>query len=190
MWVGNSPTYYFHQTIRIMSNVLSNRLSVQVTDGDMTAIQQHLKDLTALLPFLIGLTPRERETLPKIDVNNKAFVEDAINALHTENLSLPNGISSSEMQKDLVLYQQLDSLELQLLDLLTKVRHTKILAGSEAYTSALFIYRLAEAYHLAGVPGYTALYNQLRKRFMGQGGNGTASNTDDSTEKKDSETPQ
>ena len=167
-----------------MSNVLSNRLSVQLTDADLNTIQQQIQSIAALLPFLIGLTPRERETLPKIDVSNKAFVEDAINALKTENIPLPNGIGVNEVQIDLVLYGQLDRLELQFVELLTKIRHTKILAGSEAYASALFIYRLVEAYHLAGVPGYTALYNQLRKRFIGQG---STDNTTTTPEKEDNE---
>lgn len=162
-----------------MSNLLTNRLSVQLPDSDVLAIGAHIKDATGLLPFLVGLTPRERESLPKIDVNNKAFVEDAINALNTEQMVLPNGINGEEIRKDLILYSQLDSIELQLLDLLTKVRHTKMLAGSEAYTSALFIYRMVEAYHLAGIPGYTALYNQLRKRFMGQGNTGSNNNAED-----------
>lgn len=80
-----------------MANLLSNRLSVQLSDSDVLNVAQNLKNITDLLPFLIGLTPRERETLPKIDVNNKAFVEDAINALKTENLLIPNGIGMEEM---------------------------------------------------------------------------------------------
>lgn len=161
-----------------MSNLILNRLSVVIPDSDFSAIKDKIKSISLTMPFLTGLTPRERETLPKIDVNNKAFVEDAIHALKTENIPLPMGASLEEMEKDLMLYEKLDEIALSLQDLLTKVRHTQMLAGSEAFTSALFIYRLVETYHLAGIPGYTALYNQLRKRFMGQSSNATNDSAD------------
>ena len=46
---------------------------------------------------------------------------------------------------------------------------TQILAGSDAYATALMIYRLAESAAKAGLPGADTLYQTLRQRFVAQG---------------------
>jgi hypothetical protein len=77
------------------------------------------------------------------------------------------------MQNDLSLFTQLDEIILLVKQLLERLEDTQMLAGSEAYTSALAVYRLISSAADAGVPGADAVNAQLKARFAGQGGAGT-----------------
>ena len=70
-----------------------------------------------------------------------------------------------QMQNDLKLYQQLDELATILRQTLERIEDTRILAGSEAYVSALSVYKLVGAAASAGVEGTDTIYEQLRERF-------------------------
>lgn len=153
-----------------MSNINSNRLDVSLNPQEVNQINAAITNIEVLMPFLTGLTTEERIAIPKINVANKAFTEDAIN-IAVQNPSLfPGYINPAEMQKDLLLFNQLDVLATSLRRVLEKVEDTLMLAGSESYISALAVYRSISAAAKAGVPGADSLYDQLRARFAEQGG--------------------
>ena len=152
-----------------MSNLSNNRLNVTVAPMQITAVKSGLQMATANLPFLIGLTTEERIALPAINVSNKAFTEDAINAGVNNASLLPSYISVANMQNDLALFNQLDEIIILTKQLLEKLEDTQLLAGSEAYTSALTVYKLFASAADAGVPGADAINKQLKQRFVGQG---------------------
>ena len=155
-----------------MSNINSNRLDVSLNPQEVTQINAAITNIEVLMPFLTGLTIEERVAIPKINVANKAFTEDAIN-IAVQNPSLfPGYINPAEMQKDLLLFNQLDVLATSMRRVLEKIEDTLMLAGSESYISALAVYRSISAAAKAGVPGADSLYDQLRARFAEQGGNG------------------
>lgn len=154
-----------------MSNINSNRLDVSLNPQEVTQINAAITNIEVLMPFLTGLTTEERVAIPKINVANKAFTEDAIN-IAVQNPSLfPGYINPAEMQKDLLLFNQLDVLASSVRRVLEKIEDTLMLAGSESYISALAVYRSISAAAKAGVPGADSLYDQLRARFAEQGGN-------------------
>ena len=154
-----------------MSNINSNRLDVSLNPQEVTQINAAITNIEVLMPFLTGLTTEERIAIPKINVANKAFTEDAIN-IAVQNPSLfPGYINPAEMQKDLLLFNQLDVLATSMRRVLEKIEDTLMLAGSESYISALAVYRSISAAAKAGVPGADSLYDQLRARFAEQGGN-------------------
>ena len=156
-----------------MSNLSNNRLNVTATTAQITAVKTALQAVTTNLPFLIGLTTEERIALPAIDVNNKAFTEDAINAGVNNASLIPSYVSVATMQNDMTLFSQLDEIIILTKQLLEKLEDTQLLAGSEAYTSALVLYKLFGSAADAGVPGADAITAQLKQRFAGQGGTGT-----------------
>ncbi len=155
-----------------MSNLNNNRVNTIATAAQITAAKSAIQAVNTNLPFLVGLTTDERIALPAIDVNNKAFTEDAINSAVNNATLLPSYISVSAMQNDLTLFNQLDELIVLVKQTLEKLEDTQLLAGSEAYTSGLMLYKLFGAAAEAGMPGSDAVYNQLRQRFAGQGGPG------------------
>lgn len=152
-----------------MSNLLNNRLNLTATPVQITAVKTALQAANTNLPFLIGLTTEERIALPSINVNNKAFTEDAISAGVNNASLLPSYISVANMQNDLTLFNQLDEIIILTKQLLEKLEDTQLLAGSEAYSSALTVYKLFASAADAGVPGADAINNQLKQRFAAQG---------------------
>lgn len=143
------------------------------TAAQITAVKGALETINTNLPFLIGLTIEERISLPAIDVNNKTFTQDAINAGLNNASLIPSYVSIPNMELDITLFNQLDEIIMLHKQLLEKLQDTQLLAGSEAYVSALALYKLFGAAADAGVPGADAVYSQLRERFAGQGGTGT-----------------
>ena len=117
------------------------------------------------MPFLVGLTIDERSSLSKINVSNKAFTDDAISAGVNNASLIPSYLSVTAMQNDMTLFNQLDDLEGIANQLCERIQDTRILAGSEAYMSALALYRLFGSAAEAGVPGADTIVDHLKERF-------------------------
>ena len=153
-----------------MANLTNNRINTTATAAQVTAVKTALQTIAANLPFLVGLTTEERIALPSINVSNKAFTEDAINAGVNNPTLIPSYVSVVNMKNDMLLFTQLDEIIMMTKQLLEKMEDTQLLAGSEAYTSALTLYKLFGSAADAGVAGTDAIVTQLKQRFAGQGG--------------------
>ena len=148
-----------------MSNLTNNRLNTTLTSQQVDEVKTAIQIIYSNMPFLLGLTVGERIALPKINVANKAFAEDAINAITNNAEMLPGYLKVANMQTDLQLFTQLDELSGLVRQLLEKIEDTQILAGSEAYVSALVGYKLFGAAASAGIAGSDAVYDSLKARF-------------------------
>lgn len=148
-----------------MSNLNNSRINVTMTAAQITAVKTALQTIQTNMPFLTGLTIEERIAIPKINVSNKAFVEDAINAGVNNASMLPGYITIPPMQTDLQLFHQLDELLVLCRQVTEKLEDTQMLAGSEAYISGLTLYRLFGTAAEAGVPGADAIHASLKQRF-------------------------
>jgi hypothetical protein len=131
----------------------------------MTTIKNKIKEVEALMPFLVGLTPVERKRLLKIHRGNRLFVSDAMKAGDQMPELLPNFVNAAELKKDFDLNEQLVLLELQLASLLSKIRDTKTVTGNEAMVNALAIYRSSEAGAEQGVEGADVVFERLKERW-------------------------
>lgn len=156
-----------------MATQTTNRISVTVEEKAVEQAKQHLLALNELFPYLLGLTPNERQTLPKMDVSNKVFVEDALNAAKANSQVLPAYLNLKELELDKQGFERLEEIVVLTAQLAQKLRDTQMLMGSEAYVTALTVYRLFESASRDGVPGAKAAYEQLAKRFKGQGKSAT-----------------
>lgn len=152
-----------------MSNLTNNRLNVTMTAAQVTAVKTALQTIASNMPFLVGLTVEERVALPKINVSNKAFTEDAINAVANNAGILPAYINATTMQNDYQLFIQLDELLGLMRQLVEKAEDTQMLAGSEAFVAALSSYKLFGAAADAGLVGADAIVDSLRQRFIAPG---------------------
>lgn len=160
-------------TSLLMSNLLNNRISAALSAQDVEDIKLLLRQAEAKIPFLIGLTNEERKMMPKINRSNKLFVDDALQACQDNAALLPAYLQVAEMRKDYELYRSLGDVLQPLAQLYEKVRDTQILAGSEAYSSALMAYRMFQMAAESGLPGLDSVVSRLSERFAGQGaGNG------------------
>ena len=147
----------------------NNRLSETITAAMIQQAKDSLNTLNSTFDFLIGLTPEERQSILKIDGSNKVFVEDALADASNNTNVLPAYLKLDEMRKDLEGYHALDEIVTLSAQFAERIRDTQMLMGSEAYASALTVYRLFESAARDAVPGADAIYQHLRTRFAGQG---------------------
>ena len=55
-----------------------NRISATLADADKALILQKITEILALLPFLVNLTPDERQTFPKLGEKTLGFDEKCV----------------------------------------------------------------------------------------------------------------
>lgn len=164
-----------------MSNSFSNRVSASLSATAVGNIKTAITSIKTNLPFLVGLTNGERQAIPKINEANKVFTADALTAAVNNNNIIPAYVSATELKLDLDLYNALDEVNLLLSQLNEQVNDTQMLAGSEAYISALTIYRLFGAAAKAGVPGADTVYDMLANRFNISASTPASTNSADGT---------
>jgi hypothetical protein len=152
-----------------MANITDNRINQTISPADLTAISAAITNLNASLSFLQALTDPERDALLSLDVDNKVFVDDAFDEMTNNGAILPAFINTGYLKNDITLFEQLDSLESELRNLLSRISDTKRLAGHEAYVMSLTAYNLYGMATNAGIPGAKQSYDRLKVRFAGQG---------------------
>ena len=143
--------------------MISNRISVDVSQEDREAILKAFEILTSKLPFLISLTPDEIQSIPKIGTRSHDFVDKALEVALQNPEIMPRGFDIDEMRKDVETYKLLTAVHLSLMQLMEKVADTQTLVGSEAYAGALAVYYQSKgAGKGLGLEGAT---DELAKRF-------------------------
>jgi hypothetical protein len=157
-----------------MSNLQNNRLSAALAPEAAAEIRQMVRQIEQKLPFLLGLTPEERKALPKINRSNKLFVDETLQACADNGNFLPPYLDVAEMRRDYELYRALGEVLQPLAQLYEKLRDTQILAGSEAFSTALMAYRMLQMAARSGMPGLDTVVSRLSERFASQGPSGPA----------------
>jgi hypothetical protein len=153
-------------------NENNNRVQRAISAAEFATITGLMNELERLLiPYTVGLTPEERISIPKVNVDNKVFIQDAINEMKLPSSAniLPAFFKPMDAESDLLMFEQCEGLTSRLNSLASKVDSTRMLAGSEAFNSVLTFKKLADAAEAAGVPGADQTARKLRERFKGQG---------------------
>lgn len=155
-----------------MANITQNRIDHTIDATNLSTLNAAINTLHTTLSFLVGLTDEERDSLSGLDVDNKVFVDEAFDEISNNPNNpaiLPPFINSGYLKNDITLFEQLDSIESELKNLLTRISDTKRLAGHEAYAMSLTAYNLYAMASAAGIPGAKQSYDRLKVRFAGQG---------------------
>jgi len=152
-----------------MGNLTENRLNATIAATEIAAINATIASITTKLP-VASLDDSQRSAFKAMDVNNKIFTEDVLTELAVSGAGIvPPYINATFIGNDMALYEQMDGIEAALQNLLQKVTDIKRIAGHEAYTAALSVYRMYDAANNAGIPGAKQGYDKLRERFLGSG---------------------
>ncbi|MCU7618860.1 hypothetical protein NZ698_16895 [Chryseobacterium sp. PBS4-4] len=155
-----------------MGNITENKLNTVITTSDLSAINDAISSISSKLPAG-SLTDDQRATLKSINVSNKIFVEDVITETTVNGSEIiPSFVQTANIQTDITLFDQLDTIESGINTLLQKISDLKRIAGDEAYTGALVCYRLFEGANTAGINSAKQSYEKLRARFDAQGNTG------------------
>ena len=156
-----------------MSNIFENRLTTNFTETEINQLAASREAyLKSLLPKTVALTSDELSSLSSMAVNNYVFVLDTVKATDAEGQAMlpPAYAQLVPILKDETdFFIQLDKEELELMDMITRVQHTKRLAAHQSYLTSTAFYKQYQVLAEAGVPGAMSRYNDLKERFSDNG---------------------
>lgn len=149
---------------------MENRISIQIPEETLKEIRECLNKARALFaPYAESLTPKERQGKAKMSDGTEAFVMKTMEFVVTDPQFNPPYLDVAELKKDLDAYFQLKPFDTAAKQLSDEFSDTVMMAGSEAYTTALAYYNSVKMAARMNVPGAKAIYEELRKRFESNG---------------------
>ena len=152
-----------------MGNLTENRLDEVLDETTLTNLTTAISTFEGLLPEG-SLDDEQRKNFNAINVNNKVFTEDVLTEMQNTGAGiLPPYLSESALRNDFQLFEQLDGMESRLNTALRKVSDLKRIAGHEAYSMALNVYKSYGDANKAGISGAKESYERLKARFEDQG---------------------
>jgi hypothetical protein len=146
-----------------------SNLSATLSDADKTAILTKINEITALLPFLLNLTPDERRGLQAMGDGNEPFITKAITYAEANPQFVPPYLNVAEFRKDVNLVIQITPILQALAQLMEGLRDTALAAGSEAFAESRVFYKSVQVAAGLNVPGADTIAEDLGQRFAGQG---------------------
>ena len=151
------------------ASLISNRISFDIPDDDMQAIQAALQTLQdKLLPHLVDLNGDDRRALPKMGAKTVDFVSKTLSYARTNPQFTPAFVDVDELSRDLAAVGTLRGLQQPLDQLAGLVDASLLLSGSEAYAAALACYQSFKAAAKLHMPGAGIIANDLSDRFPGR----------------------
>ena len=139
-----------------------NLVSAQLSAGDQAAVLTALATIRQKLPFLINLTPTDRQQLLKMGDGSRAFVERALGAAQTSPDVLPRSFDLAEFGNDWALREALLPISAQVAQLSELIDDTTMALGSDLMNAATTAYGFLQADDSAG---NDVLRAQLAARF-------------------------
>jgi hypothetical protein len=134
-----------------------NMISLNLTDADLTGIDEALAVLEQRLAPLVGLTPDERRGLVKMGEKSETFCRETLVVLAQNPRLLPPSFDLAEARNDLAQLDHLRPCAARLRRLLEKIDDSETALGSDVMTAAL------EGYALLKVSGKGAGLDALRQ---------------------------
>lgn len=142
---------------------MQERITAKLSEPDRKAVLDVFTTISTKLPFLVDITPEERQELPKMGDKSEAFVRKSVEIAQDGSGYLPGAFDSDEFKSDLALYDAL----LPLIQKTTKLQEllddNVMLIGSDLYVAALDHYAAAKRAGATG--GLDGLMGELGKRF-------------------------
>jgi hypothetical protein len=123
---------------------MENRINAELAAEVKQQILTKLREVRALMPFLVDLSPAERRGVPKMGNDRRSFVEESLVLAQQDDSYLPRSFEVADMERDWNLDGSLMPIEMEITQLAEMVSDTRILVGAELYTSALVVYSSAK----------------------------------------------
>lgn len=145
---------------------VENRISIQLSEQDITDIQTAITTLSSKLdPLLIALSKQDRRTLAKMSDKTIPFVTKATEYADSHPNFAPPFLNKEELKIDLKAVNDLTPIYRSLQQLVSNLDDTIMLAGSEAYIAALSYYNSVKLASKMDVPDAKTIYEDLKTRF-------------------------
>ena len=147
-----------------------NRISAEITAANKTAILTKLTEIKALMPFLLNLTKDERIQLPKLGGASLLFDEQCASYIASAPNLVPPYVDPAEVSKDRVLRVTVADVLREVKKLCEMLDDTLMVIGSEIWMADLSFYQTVRQAARRNVSGADTVYDELRERFPGIGG--------------------
>jgi hypothetical protein len=146
---------------------MDNKISFSIPDEVIATVTTKLNEVAeALRPYLIALTPQERQELPKMSDGTLPFVQKCLGYCQTNPEFAPPFIDVEGLFDDMKVFEQLLPLYRVVLQLENKLSDTSMQAGAESFQSALSYYNSVKYAARMDAPGAKAIAEDLSKRFV------------------------
>jgi hypothetical protein len=143
-------------------------VSATISTDDVAAVKAALETVRQKLPFLIGLDPDTRRSLPRMGDKSRAFVRKCQDVAEQNPGMLPRAFDLEEFKRDCALDEALLPISQSIGQLAEMVDDTLTAARSDAYFAALAVYRSAK---MAGKGlGLDGALDDLGRRFLHKSG--------------------
>ncbi|MCY1721408.1 hypothetical protein OU798_13715 [Prolixibacteraceae bacterium Z1-6] len=145
---------------------MEDRFSFHLSDEEREQVNQALQTLVTVIESkLMTLTPEERKELPKMGDKTVAFVEKAVEYAQEYPQYMPAFIDVPEAKSDFEAVKDIRIIYNQLQRLCAEMDDSMTIAGSEAYTTALSVYKVLKNAASMGQPGAEKAVSELGERF-------------------------
>ncbi len=148
---------------------MNNKISFALTNEEKSQVNQAIEALQSVLePKLITLAASDKRELPKMGDKTLAFVEKSLEYAGMYPGFIPDFIDVPEAVIDLESVKELRQLLMPLERITNEIDDTMTMAGSEAYSSSLSVYKVLKNAASMGQPGAAEASYELRNRFPGK----------------------
>lgn len=145
---------------------MEDQFSFHLTDEEKDQINQAIETLVSVLePKLVTLTPDERREMPKMGDKTVAFVEKGMEYGEEYPQYMPSFIDITESKSDFDAVKTIRAFFTPLERIANELDDSMLIAGSEAYASALSVYKVLKNAATMGQPGAAQAVEELGKRF-------------------------
>jgi hypothetical protein len=153
-----------------MAASTENIISIEIPESDVKLVLEYLYKIQEVLkPYLIALSPEDKRKLLKMGDKTVSFVEKTLDYVKSNPEFVPIYMDVKEFEKDTTAVKSLIAMLNPAIQIEQGLNDTEMLAGSEAYTAALIYYNSVKQAAKNNIPNASAIYDDLSKRFDGQG---------------------
>ena len=146
-----------------------NRSNVQIPSEVITTVTDLIQQANAALaPYVTPLTNEQRKSMLKMSDKTLAFVQKSVAYADTNPEFVPPYMNVGELQIDFANAMQLDGVFRLAEQLCNNLNDSEMVAGSEAYHTALMYYNTVKQGDKNGIAAARSIYEDLQKRFPGR----------------------
>ena len=156
---------------------MNNLNLIPLTDQEVSTIETKLAEIRQSLPFMVGLSARDRMKLNPIGRKSTQFVQRVVESIRQNPEMAPQFVDAQSLEKGYELYNQLGAMLVPVEQLQRMIADTMYVAGSTTHGSALDFYNSAKRAAKSGIPGAQVVVDALKQRFRKtkrSGGNATS----------------
>ena len=141
-----------------------NLISAEISAADALAVEQLLTQVKEKLPFLLTLSPEQRQYLTKSGNTYKPFIDKALEVINQYPQIFLELFDKEEFKRDADLVKTLEPILLKMKSLTDALEDTVTALKSDSMVAALEVYSNVQG-NKAKVPGLNIVYDEMKVFF-------------------------